>query len=359
MKKALVAIAILVFLAPQAFAEKEFSFDKENKFDGAAVKAVLIEIPSGEINIVKSAGDGIDVRFKNTILADDQDEADKINADMEYKAELSGDRLVISIQPSRHNRHSKGIINRIIEGDWSDDIYSALKVSLPDGKSVKISSASADIDVRESALDLDIESASSDVILENTKGEFSCEVASGDIDVTGHKGSVMIKGVSSDLKLADIEGPVKIDAASGDINVENVKGTVQSSTASGDNRFYEIDGDLDINTASGDIVVETANGSVRANSISGDIRLNYLSAPEGHFEIESVSGGISMAVSDKFQGDIAVNSISGNVNSRLGGKLVVDDGDSYEHSRLRGTVGSGKGRLKVATTSGDINIDGY
>ncbi len=361
MRKAIFAIAILVLAAAPAFAEKEFTFDKDNNFDGAAVKAVQIDIPTGEITIVKSQGDNIEVRYKNTIMADDQAEADDINRDLEYKAELSGDRLVISIEEPRRRGHRKGIINRIIEGNWNDDIYPALKISLPDGKVVDISSASADVDVSNLKLDLDIESASTDVMLENTQGSFSCEVSSGDISITGHKGDVSVKGVSSDLRFTDIEGRVSAATASGDVSGEKIKGPVQASSASGDHHLYDIEGDLDVNTASGDIEVESAGGSVRAKSISGDLRLGALSAPEGIFDVESVSGQITMEVSSNFKGEIAVRSVSGSVTSELSGKVVYDDDSrSSSHSRLRGTVGDGgKGRLSVATTSGDISINGY
>jgi hypothetical protein len=360
MLKYAVALFVITAIAGAARADKEYSYHKTSNFDGAAVSAVKIDMDYGDISIVKSSGTEIEVNFKNTVYAGSQTDADEINNDCKYKAEISGDKLIIKIEPVRNRRHDKGIISRLVNGDWHDDLYPMVRVSIPDKKNVEINSLSANIDASEVNCDLDIRSASSDVSLENTTGNVDCDLASGDIDITGHRGQVTLNGQSSDLRITDIEGNFDGHTSSGDASIDKVKGSVQLSTTSGDCRAYDIDGNLDISSTSGDIVANGITGSVRAEAVSGDVRLSELSSTEGDFDVESVSGDVQMEVSRDFQGEVSLRSVSGDVNSRISEKIThEDDNETSSHSEIQGTVGQGKGRLNVVSTSGDISIDRF
>ena len=354
MRKVVIMAALLTFSAGAARADREFSYNKDNKFDAATVTSVKINMPRGDIAIEKTAGPTIEVQYKNQVYAKDQAEADKINDSFTYRAEVSGSVLEIKIEPPDHHRHRKGLISRIINNDWEEEYYPMIKIRIPDGKSFNIESASADIDAHDLKLDLDVRSASSDISLETTQGQFACKLASGDVTVWGHRGSLDIEGISSDIKLNDIDGDVNANTTSGDSDIQKVKGSVKISTTSGDNQIYDIDGDLNVATSSGDITVSGVTGSVKAEAISGDLRLSALSAKEGNFDVESVSGDVVMEVSSDFSGKMQVATVSGEVSSQLGGEL-----DSYSDSRLRGKIGDGRGRLNISTTSGDISIDRY
>jgi hypothetical protein len=360
MLKYLIVTAIAATLAGSARADRDFEFSKTDDFDGAAISAIKIEMDYGEISLIKSSTSKIQVDYKNIVYTANKSEADKLDSECKYTAEVSGKRLIIKVERPERSRHDKNIISRIVNGDWNDDINPMLRVSIPDNKSIQINSASADIEAAEVSCDLRIESASSDISLENTSGDVECDLSSGDIDVTGHRGQVSLKGNSSDLQITDIVGNLDARTSSGDVNLDKIKGNVQLSTTSGDCRIYDIDGDLDLSSTSGDLVADGISGSVHAEAVSGDIKLSALSAAEGNFDVESVSGDIQMEVSRNFQGEVSLRSISGDVDSRLSGKTTyVDDFNSSSHSQIRGRVGEGKGRLNVASTSGDININGY
>jgi hypothetical protein len=363
MRTVLSVAMIMLFAAGSVSADKEFTFDKKDNFDGAAISTITVDVDRGQISIEKSRGQNIEVLYKNSVFADNQSQADEINEDYKYSAKVTGNELAIVVETPRHGRKGMDIVERIIEGDWSQEgSYPMIKLVIPDGKAVDIMSASSDIEVSELVVDLDIQSSSSDVDLENTQGKLSCRLSSGDINIGGHKGSILTKGKSSDIRIVDVEGPVEAATASGDITVEKVKGMVESQSASGDNRLFEITGDIDAEAVSGDIEISTVTGSVRASAVSGDVRLDGLAAKDGDYDISSVSGDIHMAVSRDFAGQIVLHSVSGNVNSRLPGKVVFevdDEDDNDSRSEVRGTVGQGDGRLNATTTSGDITVDGY
>jgi hypothetical protein len=353
MLKYVIITAVVAALAGPVRAERDFEFTKADNFDGA-VAAVKIDMDLGEIMLIKSPGSKIQVDYKNIVSARNESEAKEINDKCKYSAEVSGDRLIIKVEQPRRRHHDKGLISRIITGDWNDSIHPMLRVAIPDDKSVQIYSASADIEASEVTCDLKIESASSDIGLDNTAGDIECDISSGDIDITGHRGEISLKGASSDLHITDIIGNLDLRTSSGDVKLDKIKGSVQLSATSGDSRIYDIDGDLDISNTSGDIIVSGVSGSVRARSVSGDVDLSALSDVQGDFDIESVSGDVQIEISRDFAGQIAVRSLSGSINSQLPAEV-----ERYSKSQLRGRIGNGNGRLSVSTTSGDISIDRF
>jgi hypothetical protein len=356
MKKAVTFALVTILVAGTAFADKEFSFDKKDNFDGVAVTSIAIDMDRGDIMIEESRGQNIEVLYKNVVLADNQSEADEMNEDYQYRVEVVGGKLSVKVDTPRHgNRGGKNIVERIIEGDWSQNgSYPMIKLAIPDGKAVEIVSASSDIDVADLKLDLEIESASSDITLETTEGKVFGDISSGDINITGHRGSITIEAKSSDIRLVDIEGEIDAGTASGDIDIEKVKGPTRAYTASGDGRLYDIDGDIDIEAASGDIEVNSTTGSIKARAVSGDIRLDGLTDKDGAYDVQSVSGDIYMTITRGFAGDVTIKSVSGSINSSMSEDLETD-----RESFVAGQIGQGNGRLKVSTTSGDISIDRY
>jgi DUF4097 and DUF4098 domain-containing protein YvlB len=355
MHKTTVILALGVIMAAGAArADRDFTFHKNDHFDGKTVSIVKIDMRQGEIGIFKASGADVEINFKNTIRASDQKEADKLNSEYGCSARLDGSTLAITVEMPQLRGHGKSIISRIINGDWDDDYSPMLRVSVPDGMSIEVNSSSADMEISDVSADITIESASSDIDLENTSGKVDCRVSSGDMISAGHQGPLSLKGNSSDLRMTDVQGDLNAYTSSGDISIDKVKGSVDAASVSGDCRIYDVDGDLAVKSTSGDIGVNSVSGSVKARAVSGDVHLGALSAAAGDFDVESVSGDITMEVSDKFEGEVSVRSISGDVSSHLSADL-----DTYSNSRLRGSVGEGHGRLDVSSTSGDISIDRY
>lgn len=354
MIKRFAIIAFMTLTAAGSSLAKEYTFPKEESFDGKGITSIKIDVPYGEIAIAKSNSESIDVFFKNTVYAGDQKEADELNRESEYKAKVVGSRLIISFDAPHGESITRSVLRGIARGKWSQDFYPMLKVSIPDGKSVDVASASAPIDASDVTIDLSIKTASSDVNLENTKGKIEIDNSSGDINVLGHVGPVSMKASSSNIRIADVVGDVDAYTASGDSNIDKVKGSLKTRSTSGDNSIYDVDGDLDVGTASGDVIVKGVKGSVRASSVSGDVDLKGLSAADGIYSIETVSGDVSLGIDPKFQGKFTFRTTSGGIRSHL-----EVEGETRSDNYMTGRIGQGNGHIDVSTVSGDINVGGY
>ncbi len=347
------AIAFLL-IAGTAQADKEYSFDKKETFDGSRIDMIRIDMPSGDIKLSRSQTSEIEVSFKNEIYAGSEKEAEKINDECVYKAEISNDEVLITVDLPRHRGSGKNILKRLITGDWNDDIDFYLRVSIPDGKTVDVISSSADMEVSQLKLDLDVRGSSSDIELRATEGNIKCDLSSGDVDVFDHAGNISIEGRSSDIRIDGLKGDVNLRTSSGDGRLSYITGSMMVYSSSGDWRINDVGGDLDLRTSSGDIYVKIVAGSVRAKASSGDIRLNILTVIDGDFDIESVSDDVTVEINPEFEGRLSLRTSSGDINSR-----VSADIETLSDSRLVASMGEGKGRLNVATSSGDIRITRY
>jgi DUF4097 and DUF4098 domain-containing protein YvlB len=347
------AIAILLTASP-AQADREYSFDKKESFDGSNIDMIRIDMPSGQIKLSRSQTSEIEVSFKNEIYARDEKEAEKINDKCNYKAEISDGDVLITVDLPRRSGSRKNIFKRIITGDWKEDINFYLRVAIPDGKTIDLISSSADLEVSQLRLNLDVRASSSDIKLQATDGDISCDLSSGDLDAFDHTGSLSVEGRSSDIRIDGLKGDIDLRTSSGDGRLFEITGSATVYSSSGDWRINNVGGDLDIRTSSGDIYVNGVSGSVRAEASSGDIRLNMLTATQGDFDIESGSGDVNVEINPDFEGRLSLRTSSGDINSRISADI-----ETLSDSRLVASVGEGNGRLNVSTSSGDIRITRY
>ena len=336
-KLTIIAIGVLLMAGP-ARAGKDYTFDKTQSFDAAGIRKIDIDMPAGDIKISKSQTDLVEVVFKNEVYAATKEEAREFNDDCRYEAKVSGDMIQITVDLPRSHEGKKGLLHRLLTGDWDDDAHFYLSVSIPDGKVVQLNSSSADLEVTRLKLDLDVRGSSSDVNLEGTEGSVNCDLSSGDVDIFNHKGQISIDGRSSDIHVDGLDGDISMRTSSGDGRVFDVSGSVEAYSSSGDWRINNLGKDLELRTSSGDIYVDGVGGSVRAEATSGDIRLNALSAQQGDFDVESVSGDVFLEVNPQFEGQLSLRTSSGDIDCALSAEI-----ENLSDTRLVGNVGRGDG----------------
>jgi hypothetical protein len=194
---------------------------------------------------------------------------------------------------------------------------------------------------------------------------------------------------ASRLTVTNVDGQLRLMAASGAVAVNGVKGKLALQVGSGMVRLSGIEGDLTAETGSGGVeitrargsklVVETRSGEVAAFGLeaeqlrvqtgSGDIRLSAARAPR--MGLETGSGTVTVELQGNLDrldvrtgsGDVAITA-----PASLSAELVMDTASGEvdtdfplavtrtARAHLRGTVGSGKGKISVETGSGGIRL---
>ena len=166
-----------------------------------------------------------------------------------------------------------------------------------------------------------------------------------------------------DISVNSVSGRVRVNARTPELSVDSVSGTVQQSghadraelqTVSGDILAPALGGEADLQTVSGRI--QAAGGPWRKfelSTVSGDVQLAGRPLDHGSIEIDSMSGDVQLTVPSDLSASIRANSFSGELRSDFG---QVSEHDHGPGSELNTTVGTGKGRIRVETFSGDLRI---
>ena len=123
-----------------------------------------------------------------------------------------------------------------------------------------------------------------------------------------------------------------------------------------------INGALDINGVSGEVSASCINGRLEAHNLAGRARLSTIN---GHLdarfdqlagssvELNSVNGSVQLTIPSDSKAEIEASTVSGGIDNDFG--LHVNHHQFVGHN-LRGELGSGGTRIKLANVNGRIEI---
>lgn len=145
-----------------------------------------------------------------------------------------------------------------------------VRLMIPDGASVVISTGSGDITVTDLNLaELRVSGGSSDVDVRRVSGRLALSLASGDVELTTFDGELAIQTSSGDVRGEEVRltADAEITTSSGDV-------TMELDHADSDLSFFltASSGDLRVNRTRGEDRLRTGDGDieVRGRSSSGD-----------------------------------------------------------------------------------------
>ena len=197
------------------------------------------------------------------------------------------------------------------------------------------------------------------------------------VDVHVPKGSeVNATAVSADLTTTQLTGRQRLQTVSGELRADVGGDRFEAKTVSGDMRLRgnAKPSEMRVSSVSGTITLDRGAGDVDASSISGDVRLDVdpatgvrLHSTSGELifrgsvannatvEAETVSGDVTLRSKAPQGFEYEASSFSGDIESCFGkqAEKVSAHGPGL---RLNGTLGDGKGRVRVKSMSGDIEL---
>jgi hypothetical protein len=180
-----------------------------------------------------------------------------------------------------------------------------------------------------------LDGGATDVTTTSTTGGLSIDVGSGDVRVTSATGDVTVDTGSGDVWIDGVaDGDVSVDTGSGNVSLGKVgAGAVRLDTGSGD-----VDG---VQVTADDLTIDTG---------SGDITLSFDGAPKS-LAVDAGSGSVTLTFPTGYSATVDLETSSGDLSVDFPLRI-----NRREQDRLTGVIGSGAGRLRVETGSGDIEI---
>lgn len=211
-----------------------------------------------------------------------------------------------------------------------------------------------------------------DLVIEVPSGkDFAAFLAAGEVDVRGVQSDVSVRTGSGRVDVADVTGELTVDTGSGSASVTGVRGSVNVDTGSGSVTVRDVEGD--------EVMVDTGSGGVRGGAIrarslrvdtgSGSIELDEVTSSE--VVLDTGSGSVELVLTTDVE-TLDVDTGSGSVTVRapadLGGELEIDTGSggidmdfqvqvrSIRRDHVTGTLGDGRGRIRIDTGSGSVRL---
>jgi DUF4097 and DUF4098 domain-containing protein YvlB len=214
--------------------------------------------------------------------------------------------------------------------------------------------------------------------------------AYADLRVIVPKGKgVFLRHGLGETTIDNVDGRLDVRVAASRVRANHVRGAMTLETGSGGVEIGDMTGDLSLETGSGGAVLDgvrggkltmdVGSGSLRGRDVdvrelaahvgSGGVRLAGVKTPR--LQLETGSGGSDVELVDPV-GEVQIEAGSGGVTLRLpaslGATLDIETGSGgiasdfevkvqhMERRALRGTVGDGRGRVKIESGSGTVRL---
>jgi DUF4097 and DUF4098 domain-containing protein YvlB len=146
-----------------------------------------------------------------------------------------------------------------------------------------------------------------------------------------------------------VNGSVFVDTLDSPVSVNNVNGDID---------LVEILGSTHVNVVNGRIISEVTlpiNGSIELKTVNGRINSEVRLLSDGTVDITTLQGSINLDIPQDTSATFAAGVINGNI---VLSNLVLQDMVRTSQT-LTGTLGDGKGDIRLETENGNITVTGF
>lgn len=215
------------------------------------------------------------------------------------------------------------------------EAHADMVISVPKGKRIVVHWGAGEATVSNVDGDIHVSVGAGPVASEHTRGTLRLDTGTGGLTVSDAQGTVSLETGSGGVTLNGIQGQsLDLDTGSGTVRGGNIKvSELKLETGSGGLRLDQIEA-----------------GRVSAESGSGGIELSFV-APVTDLTADAGSGGVTVRVPAAQGGEIDIETGSGGVDTDF---AVTTSRLARNH--LRGTIGTGKARIRIESGSGTVRL---
>ena len=275
----------------------------------------LFSAKSNDGRITVTGADVTECSVTATIIAwaESDEKAERIAEKSNVKLEQFGSKLTVKLE--------KPVL-------WTNESVDVqLEVMVPKDCNVELATDDGDIT---------IENINGDIDIKTDDGSLSLARITGDIKIRSNDGSVTIQDLNTDGKLPRDDGRIDIQTDDGRVTLLRIVGDIKVRSNDGSTRAEDITGDVNIQTDDGRITVvyaEKAGGICIVSLVTDDATIDF-SAPAD------------------FSASAEIITDDGAINTDLPIKVTGKLGKSG----IKGTIGTGEGKLYIKTNDGSIRI---
>ncbi|MFE9422874.1 DUF4097 domain-containing protein [Kitasatospora sp. NPDC006697] len=167
---------------------------------------------------------------------------------------------------------------------------------------------------------------------------------------------VKVGTVNAETTLTGLKAESTVYGVAGGTTLVGLAGRTEASTVSGDVAAESVAGELRLKSVSGDLTVVAGTATtVRAGTVGGAVTLDLAGAAPADIKVNTVNGDVAVRLPRPADTTVDAGSTNGQFSTAFD-ELKV--GGSWGAKKLTGTIGTGAGKLQVATVSGAISVLG-
>ncbi len=169
---------------------------------------------------------------------------------------------------------------------------------------------------------------------------------------------VELTSASGDIQVRDTRGNVRLRTASGEVRLRNV-GNVEVMAVSGDVVVDHASGEVRLRTVSGDAqVIQEGNGASKLEygTTSGDLDWTGACKSGCRIEARSTSGDVHLKMASDSSFDLRFVTHSGDVGDDLKMQTLERNDTRHGGGSLHARYGHGEGLVEAQTFSGDLHV---
>ena len=165
--------------------------------------------------------------------------------------------------------------------------------------------------------------------------------------------NVELTTASGEIAVRDVGGDVRLRTASGDVRLRAVR-NVEVVTVSGDVIVESANGDVRLRTVSGDAHVAQGgtNHQLEYGTTSGDLEWSGACGAGCRLETRAMSGDIKLHLQPSSSFELRYVTHSGDASDGLGMQTIEKSDNGSLHARY----GKGEGLVEAQTFSGDLTV---
>jgi len=316
--------------------------EEEQTLEFSCIKHVELTNLRGDVKVAggRMPDSGCRITVDKITWGESEEEAQERLGNIRVIADKDGDFLKVKVEG----------------GPWTRKLHAQVdfEIEVPMSCDLIVNVAKGDLEVQGVSGEIGLKAASGDIKMKACSGKADLSTANGDIDIEEFSGEGLAAAtINGDMKAEDLSAQVALSSVSGDISAKNVSGgLLKVSSVSGSIALKGFQNQaVEILAQSGDVEMEEGQSpDVKSSSVSGDVQAE-LAPMDGTLAIRSTSGDVDLTLGKDTDAQVECETMSGDIEVDMSIQKTLES-----ERKFRGVLGTGKGRIRVSTTSGDISL---
>ena len=338
-----------------------YHFTEKHEQETSGASSIEIVNRYGNVEVIPSDADRIVVDVDKTVIAMNQDEAAKIQNDLQYSISQDGSRYRVV---SNYNRDQNRVRGRRFK--------TSLVVKVPKRSSITVDNRNGTVEITGLTGDQSVNNSFGKVTVLRIEGAVAITSKNDTVTVEEIQGPTTIFNEFGNVEARRLGGTLDVRHRNGNVEVESVKGNTKVSSSFGSIDVKDIGGTLDVNARNtsvqvarveNDVVVENQFQSIQLEGLKGGLRINnrngnvdakYDQPPRRNIQIDSQFADVTLTLPPSSTFTIDARTRFSPVSSDFSELTVRED---RERHTISGQVGTGGPEIRIDNRNGSINIE--